>query len=491
MFYAGYADMWRVVQDMATRMPDVDAIAGVPVSGLAPAGMLSAATGIKAVPIEDVPDGVRRLLVLEDASGFAKFRDKRLGHADGREVLYGTVYACGVAADLDLVGCIAPKPRVFAWNLLKSDKTSMIAFDLDGVLCRNPTSEQVDYGPRYDAFLKSTTALRCVRRKLGWIVTGRMERYRAATEDWLDRAGIEYRELVMAGNDQRHTTEAHAQHKAEWYKAHPQCLLFVESHPVQAERIAELTGRPVVCSETDQAWNTEQSQPVSTRRNSRIIYTISTGDYERFAPFSFRPPRGWDYSVITSDDCPEYLSPKQQAAWAKIHAPRIFSEYEASLCIDDDMTVLKDPLPLLRGPITCLHRDIVATWHQDLQLAASVRKAAGYDRCEAEKCRLTAAGFVDSENYMTGILYREHTPEVVRLSDEWWYWYGQSETRRDQPSLAVSVQKLGMKPHTITEQEMAEYIMHDTRKADRDGVRVRVLVENDHDVDRQKRRGDR
>jgi uncharacterized HAD superfamily protein len=492
MFYAGYAEMWRVVQDMALRMPEVDAIAGVPVSGLAPAGMLSAATGIKCVPLEAVPGEVRRLLVLEDASGFAKFRQQRAGQAWGREVLYGAVYACDAATDLDLVGCLAPKPRLFSWNLFKSDKCGRVAYDLDGVLCENPTAEQIDYGPRYAAFLEITRRRRHVRSKLGWIVTGRMERYRAATVAWLDRAGIRYGELDMAPDDQQHSVEAHAKRKADWLAAHPECLLFVESHPRQAARIAELTGRAVVCAETEQAWNTDTAQAVKAKRSPRIIYTVSTGAYEAHAPFAYRPPPGWDYRVLTSADCPAYLSAKQQAAWAKIHGPRVFAEYEASLCIDDDMTVLTDPLPVLRGPVTFLRRDENPSWRTDLDCVISIRKAATPEAVATETQRLAACGLKDGPCYMSGIIYREHVIDVVRLCDEWWYWYGQSETQRDQPSLAMAVQRCGIEPHTVTEKAMSAIIRHNTRKADIDGVRVRVTdksAEPEHH--RPRRRGDR
>jgi hypothetical protein len=483
MFYAGYADMWRVVQKMALRMPDVDAIVGVPVSGLAPAGMLSAVTGIKCVPLEAVPDGVNRLLVLEDASGFAKFRQQKLGQAPGREVCYGAVYACDAAADLDLVGCIAPKPRVFSWNLYKSNRSRRIAYDLDGVLCRNPTADQVDYGLRYTAFIESTRPLRCVRSRLGWIVTGRMERYRAVTEAWLGWAGIRYGELVMAENDQQHTMEAHAKHKADWYAAHPECLLFVESHPRQAARIAELTGRPVVCAETEQAWNTAKAQTVSGKRNPRIIYTISTGDYKEHAPSGYKPPDGWDYRVITSADCPSYLSPKQQAAWAKINGQRMFAEYEASLCIDDDMTVLRDPAPIFDGLEWWMIRKPgwISTWRHDLSGVRDGRRGATPTSVAAEVRRLTTCGIPDAANYMTGIIYRRHTPEVCRVCDEWFAWYTASETHRDQPSFAAACHVLGYQPgglHDIStglietvSVDGVDYFRHDRIKANRDGVR--------------------
>ena len=496
MFYAGYGDMWQVIQDMAGRMPDVDAIAGVPVSGLAPAGMLSAATGIKCVPLEAVPDGVMRLLVLEDASGFAKMREQRLGQAPGREVLYGAVYACDAALKLDLVGAVAPKPRIFTWNLTKSDKCGRIAYDLDGVLCRDPLPDEIDYGPKYDRFIETAEPLRMVKSVLRWIVTGRMEKYREATEAWLESHSIRYKELIMASDTQMHTMEAHARHKAAFLAEHPGCLLFVESSPKQAARIAELTGRPVVCATTDAHWNTDapaRPQCTFAKRHDRLIYTISTGPYEQCAAATQTPPAGWDFRRITSADCPAYLSPKQQAAWAKINGPRIFAEYAESLCIDDDMTVTDDPAALFGdAEMVTLRRESCPTLDTDLDLVVRSRRAATKAQAATERARLAVSGVsVDTPCYLSGILYRRHTQAVRALCDEWWFWYGQSETQRDQPSLAVACQRAGYAPVTITESEAAAGgITHDTRKADRDGVRLRIECDC-ATTHKAKRRGDR
>jgi uncharacterized HAD superfamily protein len=496
MFYAGYGDMWQVIQDMAGRMPDVDAIAGVPVSGLAPAGMLSAATGIKCVPLEAVPVEIRRLLVLEDASGFAKMREQRLGQAPDRKVLYGAVYACDAAIRLDFVGAVAPKPRIFTWNLVKSDKCGRIAYDMDGVLCRDPLASELDNGPRYARFMESAAPLRRVKSMLGWIVTGRTEKYRAHTQAWLDAQGIQCRCLDMAPDTQTHTMEGHAKRKAKWLAEHPECLLFVESDPMQAARIAELTGRAVVCASTEAAWNTDPALPVPVapvKRHDRIIYTISTGGYEDHAPGTIHPPPGWDYRRITSADCPAYLSPKQQAAWAKINGPRIFAEYAESLCIDDDMEVTGDPAPMFDGAeMTTLARERNATWQTDLALVESERMAARPASVQAEIARLARAGFADSSNYMTGIVHRRHTESVRALCDEWWYWYGQSETQRDQPSLAVACQSLSYVPAVITEGHAEICIRHDSRKASREGTRLTAPdVSENNEASKPRRRGDR
>jgi hypothetical protein len=305
-----------------------------------------------------------------------------------------------------------------------------------------------------------------------------MERYRKQTEAWLAANGIQYGQLVMAPDTQAHTTEAHAKHKADWLAANPDCILFVESNHKQAECIAKLSGRAVVCLTTETGWNTTKATELNTphvKKHDRIIYTISTGKYSDFAPHSYIPPEGWDYRVITDKDCPAYLSDKQKAAWAKINAPRLFSEYEASLCIDDDMTVLKDPTPMTDTHEWLIHfRKAVSTWKRDLELVRDKRCAASADAVESELNRHIAAGFVDSRNWLSNLIYRRHTDHVKRVCDEWWQRYTLSETQRDQPSFAIACQALGWQPDEILECDSTQYVLHDTRKADRDGVRKYV-----------------
>jgi hypothetical protein len=324
-----------------------------------------------------------------------------------------------------------------------------------------------------------------------------MEKYREATEAWLEANSIRYKDLIMAPDTQTHTMEAHAKHKAAFLAEHPECLLFVESSPKQAARIAELSGRPVICTTTEAHWNTDapaRPQCTFAKRHDRIIYTISTGPYEQCTAATQTPPPGWDFRRVTSADCPPYLSPKQQAAWAKINGPRIFSEYAESLCIDDDMEVTGDPAPLFDGAeMTTLTRERNATWQTDLALVEGERMAAPSAAVQAEIARLARAGFDDSANYMTGIIHRRHTDAVQALCDEWWYWYGQSETRRDQPSLAVACQRRSYAPAVITEGQAAICIRHDSRKAAREGTRAiaPVVLPKNWEIHKPKRKGDR
>ena len=61
------------------------------------------------------------------------------------------------------------------WNIL---------FDLDGIFCVDPTREENDDGPRYLDFLKSAKTLHLPSRRVGHIVSARLEKNRAQTKEW-------------------------------------------------------------------------------------------------------------------------------------------------------------------------------------------------------------------------------------------------------------------------------------------------------------------
>jgi hypothetical protein len=158
------------------------------------------------------------------------------------------------------------------------------------------------------------------------------------------------------------------------------------------------------------------------------------------------------------------------------------------------MIVTEDPAALFGDDeMVTLRRDSCPTLDTDLDLVVRSRRAATKEQAATERARLAVSGVsTDTPCYLSGILYRRHTQAVRALCDEWWYWYGQSETQRDQPSLAMAVQRCGIEPNTVIEKEISGTIRHNTRKADADGVRARVIETTPAAEHTQpRRRGDR
>jgi orotate phosphoribosyltransferase len=147
-------------------------------------------------------------------------------------------------------------PRGFAWNLWKHSRLGRWAFDFDGVLCRDPTKAENDDGPRYSEFLREVEPLFLPTRPIGHIVTGRLEKYRGETEDWLGRHGIECRQLIMvpcASKAERMEAMKSSGGRGAWKARIAREVgaeMFIESCPKQASIIARNAGIPVWCTGT-------------------------------------------------------------------------------------------------------------------------------------------------------------------------------------------------------------------------------------------------
>ena len=147
---------------------------------------------------------------------------------------------------------LIPNPRRFEWNILSSRGIGKYCFDMDGVLCVDPTPEQNDDGKQYEEFIRSTKPLYIPDHKIGWIVTSRLEKYRSQTEEWLERYGVQYGELRMLdlpSKEERIRLKAGASFKAEVYRK-TGAELFIESDLKQALPIAEISKKFVYALDT-------------------------------------------------------------------------------------------------------------------------------------------------------------------------------------------------------------------------------------------------
>lgn len=149
-----------------------------------------------------------------------------------------------------------PWPHLLEWNLFNSVLCPSMAYDFDGILCRDCRPEEDDDGPRYLEFLRDATPLYLTRKDpISMIVTARLEKYRPQTLEWLARHGVTVQTLIMgpwANNHDRAIADVSsykARHFKEFMKRHHQVKpsLFIESEAFQAERIAKLSGGVVVC----------------------------------------------------------------------------------------------------------------------------------------------------------------------------------------------------------------------------------------------------
>lgn len=256
-----------------------DAVVGIPRSGLLPASLVALHLQLPLADLNAFCEGrvagrsnaqnverIRRILLVDDScnKGGAMARALKMIKACKRwpkiEITRLAVFGpyqverpeeiCDVSLEF-LKG-----PRAFEWNLWKHIRNERWAYDFDGVLCRDPTPEENDDGPRYRKFLETAEPLFLPQREIGVIITSRIEKYRPHTLDWLRRHGVKCKKLVMLNCASK--AERMALMKADGgrggWKARrlleEDKELMIESSPKQASIIAKHSGRPVWCVAT-------------------------------------------------------------------------------------------------------------------------------------------------------------------------------------------------------------------------------------------------
>lgn len=277
MHYRSIADLNSAVTRSLHTLPrDLDLVVGVQRSGLLAANLLSLAANIPMTDLDGFVAGrmfssgttksrptassistARKVLVLDDSINTgAAMREARARIASAGStatIMFAAVYGLRQGhKEVDYVFETIPQPRIFQWNLMHHIVLERSCVDVDGVLCADPTADENDDGPAYQRFLRSARLLQRPSRRIGYLVTSRLEKYRAPTQSWLARHGIKYRKLIMLdlpSKRERQRRSAHAAFKADFYRS-CDAVLFVESEYDQAAEIAKASGKPVLCTGT-------------------------------------------------------------------------------------------------------------------------------------------------------------------------------------------------------------------------------------------------
>lgn len=261
---------------------NVDLIVGVPRSGMLPANLLALYLNLPYTDIHSFKKGFiyksgarkqffnesdyKNILVVDDsiASGRAIKECKNdLASLENKfDIKYCAIYTTPENKNLaDYTFETIPTPRYFQWNIFNHTTLEKACFDIDGVLCADPTSEQNDDGELYKSFLLNAAPLYIPGSKIGTIVTSRLEKYRKETEIWLQENGVQYDKLVMLNLPDmkaRQKANNHAGHKAKEYQI-ANYSLFVESDLRQAIEINKMTNKPVFCTENFEMIYSSQS----------------------------------------------------------------------------------------------------------------------------------------------------------------------------------------------------------------------------------------
>ena len=275
--YRDYFDLSQTISSNISKIPPVDIVVGIPKSGLIPGTMIAT---MRNLPFFDLDGFIfsfnarkgqrrqstnffeerKRVLIVDDSVNTGnelRRTAERLGElTDIADFTYCGIYGSQKKpknTPPHVILEVVPQPRIFQWNYRNHIVAENACFDMDGVLCVDPTAEQNDDGPRYREFIETAEPLCIPTKSIGAIVTSRLERYRKETEAWLKEHGVKYRELIMLNlpdAETRRKLGVHAAYKAEVYGKRSE-ILFVESNREQAAEIARLTDKPVLCTDVD------------------------------------------------------------------------------------------------------------------------------------------------------------------------------------------------------------------------------------------------
>lgn len=277
MIYKSYQDMADTIRRNLWKIPqDVDLIVGVPRSGMIPALMIAELLNKRCATLDEFVadsemscgarqrlmkphEGTRKVLVIDDTvnKGGAMQRTREL-LAWRHGIIFACVYARGRDAkslvDIFLEDIYSPNGGwyLYEWNILHhtNSKTLQSMWDIDGLLCKDPPKDK-DLKV-YEAYLPTAVPMVIPTTTVGAFVTYRLEKYRAVTEQWLQRQGVTWNRLLMfdaPDRDSRKRMQGAGEYKAQAYREAAWAKLFVESSQRQAERIHLLTGKPVYCYE--------------------------------------------------------------------------------------------------------------------------------------------------------------------------------------------------------------------------------------------------
>ncbi len=271
-----YSQLALDVRNVICKIPnDIDLVVGNPRSGIIPAYMISAFLNLPVSSIDeylndikpssgDRPiknhNGIKKVLIVDDSvnsgSALKKIKSKLSEKGSNVEYIFLAIYATNESKNLvDIYASICEQPRIFQWNYLYHDIILRSCFDIDGVLCIDPTEDQNDDGNKYIDFILNAKPLYIPNYKINTLVTSRLERYRKETEEWLRKNNVQYERLFMLdlpSKEERIKLGAHGKFKAEIYNKLTECILFIESERNQAIEIANLTKKPVICLPTDE-----------------------------------------------------------------------------------------------------------------------------------------------------------------------------------------------------------------------------------------------
>ena len=263
-----------IVKNLHKIPRDIDLVVGIPRSGMLAATIIALHLNLPLLDMDSYLNQVqfhtgntkkcenwikttqeaKKVLVVDDsissgkAMNEAKMLTKRIASV---KHFFLAVYALELTSLMvDIFFEIVSQPRMFEWNFMHHWALEYACVDIDGVLCEDPTFFQNDDGKRYREFIENAAPKFIPTKKVAYIVSARLEKYRKETEEWLHKNKIEYGKLILLDEPDaasRRKNVNHGSYKGEIFK-NTDCSLFIESSYEQAVEICRTSGKQCYCT---------------------------------------------------------------------------------------------------------------------------------------------------------------------------------------------------------------------------------------------------
>lgn len=296
MRYVSLANLSEIIRRNFHKIPhDIDLVVGIPRSGMIPASIIALLLNTRLTDIDSFVNygsiqsngltrgnfvrnqKIKKILIVDDSicSGQsmenAKKKLQSLPLGDYNFVFCAPIATTPGSAMVNLAFEIIDDNRIFEWNIFHHSLLQNACIDIDGVLCVDPDED--DDGSIYRNFLQTAKPLFTPTCKVNTLISCRLEKYRHLTEEWLQRNSISYDKLILLNLPSKAARIAwnrHGEYKGEYYKQHPEYVIFIESSSRQAKIIADVSHKPVYCVETNTLITA--AEPISQKR--RILHLL-------------------------------------------------------------------------------------------------------------------------------------------------------------------------------------------------------------------------
>ena len=251
-------------------------VLGIPRSGMLPASMiamwlnlplyyldendnlkvLSGATDFGGVRMKDFQDCKEGRILIVDDTMYAGTAMKNIKNRLLEDVYFATVYFkpdCEHKPDF-FAKELSP-PHLLEWNLFNCTYIEKALLDFDGIFSPNIPVPICEDDEKYVKFIKDVKPFphRIPKTYCAGIVTGRLEKYRDITEEWLKRHGIDYGFLKMFPTEREQERNKNHVEEVSSFKAkifsESDAHFFIESEIAEAIRIRQKSGKLVICPE--------------------------------------------------------------------------------------------------------------------------------------------------------------------------------------------------------------------------------------------------